>query len=160
MRDTHRCDSWGNLTLFASDDAHRIRFPTAAAWGARMLTHDWTAPGDRSDTLLATSVSGAPSVSAYTLRRPDGSLALLLLNKDTRPVALWLGTARGPLTGAATVAQLSAATYRWHPRGPHGFAHPDGPPARFTTMLGADGQVDLPARSLTVLRAHAPEPIG
>jgi hypothetical protein len=160
MRDTRRCDAWGNLTLFASDDAHRIRFPTALAWGARMLTHDWTAPGDRADTLLATRVDDAPSVSAYTLRRPDGSLALLLLNKDTRPVALRLGTARGPLTGAATVAQLSAATYRWHPRGPHGFARPDGPPVRFTTLLGADGRVDLPARSLTVLRAHVLEPIG
>ena len=160
MRDTHRCDSWGNLTLFASDDAHRIRFPTAAAWGARMLTHDWTSPADQSDTLLATRVDGPPSISAYALRRPDGSLALLLLNKDTQPVTVRLGVASGggasrPLSGPVQAARLSSAEYRWHAHGARGFARPDGPPTRFVLELAADGRVDLPAMSLTVLRLRS-----
>ncbi|HZV74030.1 MAG TPA: discoidin domain-containing protein, partial [Conexibacter sp.] len=64
LREVHRCDTWGNLTLFVSDAARRIRFPVATAWETRMLTHDWTAPRDSTETMLATTVAGPPTVSA------------------------------------------------------------------------------------------------
>jgi hypothetical protein len=155
MREVHRCDTWGNLALFVSDDAHRVRFPAATAWAARMLTHDWTAPGDRAETILATAVAGPPTVSAYALRRPDGRLALLLLNKARGAVAVRLAASRGGidrrLRGRVRLVQLSPARYRWHPRGSAGFAAPDEPPARWTAALGPDGRIVLPQLSLTVL---------
>lgn len=158
LREVHRCDTWGNLTLFPSDDAHRIRSRAATTWAARLLTRDWTSRRDRADTVLATSVAGPPGVTAYTLRRPDGSLSVLLLNKGRATVVVALSTTRRggavdrPLGGRATLVQLSPAQYRWHPHGPDGFARPDGPPARWSAALGRGGRLVLPARSLTVLR--------
>jgi len=160
QRDSRRCDSWGNVTLFVSDTAHRVRFPAATAWAARMLTQDWTAPRERAETLLATTVAGSPLVSAYTLRRPDGSLALLLLNKGPSAVGVALAAGRAgaavPLRGRALLVQLSPAQYAWHARDARGYARPDGPPVRRWVVPGPGGRVTLPPRSLSVLRWHPP----
>jgi hypothetical protein len=160
MRETDGCSSWGNLTLLASDDQHRIRFPTAAFWASQMLTQDWTAPQDPADTLLTTHLGGPASVTAYALRRPDGSLSLLLLNKGASPLMASLGVVQGggprrALQGAAALTQLSRAQYAWHAAGARGFASPDGPPARSTAALGTAGHLVLPPLSLTVLRLPA-----
>lgn len=156
LRELHRCDTWGNLTLFVSDAAHRVRFPAATAWAARMLTRDWTAPRDRLETMLATTVSGPATVTAYALRRPDGSLALLLLNKGRGATTVALTASRhgvaDPLRGRVALVQLSPARYRWNAAGPNGFARPDGPPARWTARIGPQGRIALPPRSLTVVR--------
>ena len=157
LREADRCDTWGNLTLFVADDAHRIRSAAATAWAARMLTRDWTTQRDRADTVLATAVAGPPSVTAYALRRPNGRLSLLLLNKGRSAIVVALRTTRRggaarPLCGRATLVQLSPAQYRWHAHGPYGFARPDGPPARWSAALGSGGRLVLPARSMTVLR--------
>lgn len=160
QRDSRRCNSWGNVTLFVSDAAHRVRFAAATAWAARMLTRDWAAPRDRAETALGTAVSGSPFVTAYTLRRPDGSLALLLLNKGVSAAGVTLAAGRAgsaqPLHGRALLTQLSPAQYRWHARDARGFARPDGPPVRRSIALGRGGRVSLPPRSLTVLRWRPP----
>jgi hypothetical protein len=154
VRDETDCDSWGRLTLFASDDAYRIRFPTAPYWTMRMLAQAWTAPGEHDETLLATTVAGSARLSAYAVRRPDASLALLLLNKDEQPLRVRLATAPGAaLTGTVQLTQLSGAQYGWHRRGPHSLANPDTGPAEWSATLPADGSLMLPPASLTVLRA-------
>jgi hypothetical protein len=100
-------------------------------------------------------------VAAYALRRPDGSLAILLLNKDphrAQAVSIAL-TGDGPprsLAGPVTLEQLSSARYVWHPAGEHGFAQPDGPPARATFDAQPGTELQLPPLSITVLRSQQP----
>jgi hypothetical protein len=156
IREADRCRTWGNLTLFLSDDARHIRQPVATYWAARLLAREWALPGHRPHRLYAVS-SDDPLVSAYAVRRPDGRLALLALNKDpagARTVRVVLNR-----DGAATavrerleVLQLSPRRYVWHPRGERGFARPDRPPVRYD-LPARDGQmVELPPYSLTVIR--------
>ena len=89
-------------------------------------------------------------MTGYPVRRPDGRIAVLVLNKDPRRP--W--TVRvAPLSGPLDAWTLSAMTYRWHARGAIGHPSPDLPP-RHTVIAGAT--VTLPAMSVAVLRTAAP----
>jgi hypothetical protein len=159
IRELAQCDTWGNLTLLRSDSRHRIKAPVAAFWGVRLLTQSWAQPGARPNTMLASSALGGAPVAAYALRRPDGRLSILLLNKDprrARRVTLSLAGAAGPagpLHGALEVEQLSRAQYVWHPRGENGYARPDAPPARSTVQADPGTALTLPPLSITVARS-------
>jgi hypothetical protein len=156
-----QCNTWGNLTLLQSNARRQVKAPVAAYWATRLVTRSWVEPGAAPNTLLATSATGAAPVAAYALRRPDGSLAILLLNKDprrARAVSIAFagqGTPR-PLTGQVAIEQLSRARYVWHPAGERGYARPDGPPARATLDAGPGTNLDLPPLSITVLRSQQP----
>jgi hypothetical protein len=156
MRESSACNTWGNLTLLQSDDAHRILRPLATYWAMRMITREWAGTGGGRDAVYAAR-TGDPLVSAYAVRRPDRRLALLLVDKDPRrSVRLHLDLAGRRLRGPVDLFVLARARYRWYPRGPRGYARPDGPPAH--SVLGAGGALDvtLPAWSLAVLRTRGP----
>jgi hypothetical protein len=161
IRELPYCNTWGNLTLFQSDSAHHIQAPVAAYWETRLLTQSWVQAGVARNVMVATSATGGAPVATYALRRPDGRLSILLLNKDplrARPVAFSLtgdGPSR-PLTGAVTVEQLSSARYVWHAAGELGYARPDGPPARGAFSAGPGSELTLPPLSITVLRTEGP----
>jgi hypothetical protein len=160
IRELSNCDTWGNLTLLRSDSSHRIAQPVAAYWSARLLTRVWAQPGTTANAMLATNATGAAPVSAYALRRPDGRLSILLLNKDphwARPVSISLAGA-GParaLIGPVALQQLSRASYVWHPHGESGYAQPDAPPARSTFDASARSVLSLPPLSVTVLLSES-----
>jgi len=152
IRELPGCRTFGNLTLWLSRYDRRIKHPTAALWSARLLTQTWTQPGDGVHRLLATAVSPAAPVSAYAVRRPDGRLAVLLVNRDPhRPYSVSLQG--GPLAGEPlATATLSHADYVWHPGGPGGYPRPDAPPVRSTVSAGAS--VPLPPLALVVAAGH------
>jgi hypothetical protein len=156
------CHSWGNLILFRSDDVHRIRQPVATYWAARMLTGNWAQPGDGPHAVYGAQSSARDSagrelVTAYATRRPDGRLALMLVNKD--PARTWNVTVRVKTGGGPPAAlrppfdrwALTGSRYRWHANGPRGYARPDLPPAH--SVVTGSGPVALPPSSLTVLRS-------
>ena len=154
------CNSWGNLILFLATDSHRIVQPVATYWGARMLTQDWVQPGDAVHTVIAatatpTDARGHALVTAYAVRRPDGRLGLMLINKDpsrtwTLAVRLGSGASAQPAAGTEEVISYSSAEYRWHAIREHGYARPDRPPAQTTQAAGEP--LTLPPWSLTVVR--------
>lgn len=152
IRESPRCDTWGNLTLFQSTWDRRITHPVAAYWAMRLLARTWAQPGDGAHALLAPAeirdASGRPLVTAYPVRRPDGRVAVLLLNKDPRRA--WTVHA-APLSGPLDAWTLSAETYRWNVRGERGYPFPDAPP-RHSVIQGAT--IVLPPMSLAVLRTR------
>jgi hypothetical protein len=109
--------------------------------------------------LLASTVQFADGadpqlLGAYALRRPDGRVALLLVNKDplhavSLRVALAHGAGARSGVGRAELYQLSSSDYVWHANGALGHARPDAPP-RHRVVDG--GAVSLPPFSLSVLR--------
>ncbi|HEV3071363.1 MAG TPA: discoidin domain-containing protein [Solirubrobacteraceae bacterium] len=162
MRESEKCVSWGNLVLLQSDAEHRVRHRVAAFWETWMLTHVWTQPGDGVHTLYAADSStqdgaGHELVRAYALRRPDGRLAVLLLNMSpSQPYVVRLAAA-GASPGASPVLsgglvewQLSAMQYRWHAAGPHG--RPSLSQAPMRGSVAVDAGVRLPPYSITVVR--------
>jgi hypothetical protein len=166
IRESTHCASYGNLTLFESDDSHRIEHPTAAYWVARLLARRWFAsPRAGPQRMLATTgpdlrdAAGQPLVGAYALQRADGALSLLLVNRDPLRghavrVALSGAGASPRLAGAADLYQLSASDYVWHPHGAHGYPSPDRPPLHGVVMARAveAGGLTLPPASVSVLR--------
>jgi hypothetical protein len=157
MRESESCDTWGNLLLLQSDEEHRVRHRLATYWETWMLTHAWTQPGNGVHTLYAADSSamdgaGHELVRAYAVRRPDGRLAVLLLNMS--PSQPYQVTLRAAGTGALLSGRLiewglSAAQYRWQADGPAGRPSHSLPPAR--VAVEAD-DLRLPPYSITVVR--------
>jgi hypothetical protein len=105
---------------------------------------------------------GDPMVTAYALRRPDGRLAVLLLNKDPRrPVTVRLARTTGgderPVTGRLDLFQYSPLQWGWlaHPQG-QSYADRDLPPYQSTVDDGR--AVILPPYSVSVVRTAKPLP--
>lgn len=150
-----RCHTFGNLILLRSDDQRHVIQPTAALWAVRLVDRTWAQPGDGRQQLLRT-VSAPPLVGSYAVRRPDGRLAIMLVNRDLEhPATVALRAPQGgPLVAGPLAAwTLSRADYRWRPRGERGYARPDAPP-RYRRLASGTGTIVLPAASLTVVRTR------
>lgn len=162
------CDTWGNNTLFLSDDRRRILARTATYHGATLLTQQWVGNPNQLHRVYPARVDfdipdGARPLTAYAVQRPDGLWAVLLVNKDPRQE--WTVTLRfaGPepsaaadLQGPADLYQFSAAQYRWRANGEHGRPLRSDPP-RHTVLPERDlTNVRLPPWSLTVVRGNGP----
>ena len=159
IRELPQCNSWGNLTLLQSDSQHRVKTPVAAYWGTRLITQSWAQPGSAPNTIVATSATGGAPVASYALRRPDGRLSILLLNKElhrARRVAVSLaadGTQtsaersrerRGALEHAVRMAR-GRRTRPCEPERSAGAEHAGG---------GIGTELRLPPLSITVVRTE------
>lgn len=162
MRESGRCETWGNLMLLLANGSGGAPWPLASFWETQMLTHDWTLPGKDLHTLYATRSSardgaGNELVRAYAVRRPDGRMALLLLNlSPSRPyrvaVRLNAGAKTRFLVGPLREWQLSSADYTWRPAEAAGAPSLDLPPVQSTRGSGRS-RVLLGPYSITVLRS-------
>lgn len=161
IRESSRCDTWGNLMLLREAQAPADPpQPVAAFWETQMLTRDWVQPGDGRHTLYAVRSSAARVVHAYALRRPDGRLSLLLVNlSPTRAYRVRLDMRGAPaamrIGGALQEWTLSSADYAWRAAGPLGAPAIDRPPVHRTIRLRARSAPEalLAPYSITVLRS-------
>jgi hypothetical protein len=158
-----KCDGWGNDMLFLADDERRIRARVATYFGARMLMNDWVSPRGGAHEMFAAETDardadGNELLSAYVVRRPDGTWATLLVNKDPERsyrVAMDFGAARGGRTsGARTVASYSGAQYQWRADSARGRPSRSEPPS--VRALQAGAALEVPPWSLTVIRESRP----
>ncbi|HTD58831.1 MAG TPA: hypothetical protein VK672_08050, partial [Solirubrobacteraceae bacterium] len=164
LQESESCNTWGNLVLLQTDSEHHVQHRLATFWETQMLTRDWVQPGNGKHTLYATSSSatdgaGHRLVRAYALRRPDGSMSVLLLNVSPgQPydVSLRMSTERSAggsseaIQGPLQEWQLSASNYRWKAGGQAGHPSPDMPPAHVVLPTGSS-VVRLPPYSITVV---------
>jgi len=164
------CDTWGNNTLFESDDQRRILARTATYYGATMLTLEWVGNPTQPHRVYPVRVDldtphGPPPLTAYAVHRPDGLWSVLLVNKDparARTIALrFAGLEPGAvnlLEGPCDLYQFSRAQYRWHVNRVKGRPAYSIPPTHITWPVDAPPSVRLPPWSLTVIRGHGPQP--
>ena len=154
------CDSWGDNTLFVADDDRHILAKNSTYHAARMLTTLWADSAGGAHPMLATKLvtsSGAvPPIGSYAVRRPDGRIALLMVNRD--PANAWTVDVRG-LGDSSTefdAWRLSAAEYAWHPNGAKGFAKPNTGPRKMNvgtkTNVSTGEVLTLPPYSIVVIR--------
>jgi len=149
------CAGYGNLTPFIAEADGGAGPPTPVYYSSRLITQTWLQPGDGLHRFLPVSLPGAPAtLRAYAVRRPDGRLGLLLLNRSPNAVAevrlalpKWAAT---PLT----VSQYGPAQYHWHEDGPRGRPDLDLPPT--TRRARAADPLALPPLSLTVVASDRP----
>ena len=132
------CAGYGNMMLFEADQAGQARQPMPEYFAARLLTHAWTASGGGLHRMIPSAIEGAAGgdVAAFALRRPDGRIAVLLVNRAAARAHSLALMARGrdggevPLSGPATVFGYGPRQYEWIDKGP--LSHPgrDLPPVR------------------------------
>lgn len=144
MSEAKPCAGRGNMMLWLADNADRARWPLAAYHGWRLATGEWAQPGGGAHTLFPAATAGA--VAAYPLRRPDGRLSVLLLNRGDAPATVRLD---GAGEGAPEVLAYGPDRYRWSVK--LGRPIRTLPPTR--GLLAAwDAPLTLPAMSMAVVR--------
>src|SRR5262249_23326098 len=135
----------------------------AQYFATQMITRDWVQPMDAAHQLFKASSdiideSGNVLVTAYPIKRPDGSWSVMLVNRDRdhdHAIKLKFATESGQnsfFSGPVDQITLGESQYQWHPGGSMGHADPDGPPLKSTLNAGADTLFQLPKASVTVLR--------
>ncbi len=157
--------TWGNLAMFLSNKNRAIRCPLPAYSGAVLLSQRWAQPGSGLHTVYRAGAylrnrRGDPLLTAYTVRRPDGRLAVMLLNKDparAHRVRVLLGAGAGGTKPfpQAEAWQYGPDQYKWRASGANGHPVRNMPPAHLADVAPANA-FDLPPYSLTVLRTQQP----
>ena len=154
----------GTFNFFSADQDLKIRQPLSQYFASRLINLEWLQPGNGEHRLFAATAdvadgAGHVLVTAYPALRPDGSWALLLINKDqenAHAVTIRfedpLHHRQGAFAGPVTAVVFGKAEYQWHPDRDGGMADPDGPPTTTTVQARAATSFNLPAASITVLR--------
>jgi F5/8 type C domain len=152
--------------LLMIDKDYRVVGHTSQYLTAQMIARDWVQPIDATHQLFRASsdimdASGNILVTAYPMKRPDGSWSVMLVNRDrdhdhaVRVVFRDLETRRDScFSGSVVQTTLGQAQYQWHPDGEMGHTEPDGPPLSSTISGGTDTLYQLAKASLTVLRGN------
>lgn len=110
------CAGYGNMMLHMADANGRAAQRMPSYWTARLLSGIWTVPGHRLHRLVAARVQGADDeqdVVAYAVERPDGRIAVLLINRSVRGHRLAVMQALGSFTGRAEVYSFGPEQYAW-----------------------------------------------
>jgi hypothetical protein len=135
------CRQYGNLLLFLGDDDHNIIAKLATYHAATLLTRRWLA---REGTHELYAVTGTtPLLRAWAVRRPDGTFALLIINKDAEHDA----TIRVDGWNSVNITQFSPREYAWSPH--EGRPIRSRPPRRYR----AKNAIEVPRYSITVVEA-------
>jgi hypothetical protein len=135
------CHEYGNLLLFLGDDDHKVVAKLATYHAATLLTRTWLA---RSGVHELHAVTGTtPLLRAWAARRPDGTFALLIINKDASHPA----TIRVDGWNAVSVTQFSPREYVWTPNAEEGRPVSNKAPRHFRS----EREVEMPAYSITVI---------
>jgi hypothetical protein len=128
-------------------------------WGARMLSQDWVRPGHGLHEIYparwssdAKTPEASEAVTAYAVRRPDQTWAVMLVNRDSKHAARVRLVLNGDhaLFGPrrrVKVVQFSSRNYVWDAATQKPTR--DKPSDRYDRR---GGTVTLPPLSLTVVR--------
>jgi hypothetical protein len=161
----------GTFGMFTVDANYQIEQPLAQFFVAQLINLEWAQPGGGEHQVFAAKSdlqdgAGHELVTAYAAKRPDGTWALMLVNRDEA------GDKDSGFTGPVQLSTFGSAQYEWHPSQTRfmahaeagaehtivatskGWADPDGPIVH--TKLSADKNTtyDLPAASVVVIRGN------
>lgn len=151
-----RCKTWGAYNPYMVDERFTVHAKGAAYYALRLITQDWALPGDGAHGVYPVTTSlgdDKPLLTAYALKRPDGTWSVLVDNKDTnaRTVSLRFDGASGSVRfhGPITVATFGREQYGWSGHGPADAPHPDAGIRRY--RIAETNAIAIAPESLTVL---------
>jgi len=149
LEETNGC-TWGNNMLMAMGDKGTVGYHTAAYYTVQMMATLWAAP----DTLLELYPVSIPNstITAYALRRPNGSWALALINKDSaksRTVRITIDMdGRTKTLSPTRTTTFGRENYTWVAAGANGHPGITRPPAQTTST---NPLITLKPYSLTIV---------
>jgi hypothetical protein len=174
-------NSPGTFGMFTVDANYQIQQPLAQFFVAQLINLEWVQPGSGEHQVFSASSDvkdGADHdlVTAYSVRRPDGTFAVMAVNRDqanAHRVRIGFAGRNGEesgFSGAVETSTFGSGQYQWHPpqmrfmahaeesgkativATTKGWADPDGPIAHGKLNATADTFYDLPAASVVVIR--------
>jgi hypothetical protein len=174
-------NSPGTFGMFTVDAGYQIQQPLAQFFVAQLINLDWVQPsaGDHQVFAATSDVedgAGHSLVTAYAVKRPDGTFAVMAVNRDQQDahkVRIAFNASEDKanwFSGPVEISTFGSAQYQWHPPQTRFMAHaetsgertivptsmghadPDGPIARTTMTAAKDTLYDLPAASVVVIR--------
>ncbi len=78
-------NAWGNLMMLQVGEDGNVKWKLPTYWTSWLLTHVWTLPGHETHRIVASRLkSGGPDLGVYAVLRPDGRVAVLLVNRNPR----------------------------------------------------------------------------
>ncbi len=151
-----QCNDWGEYGPYITDKHYTILAKGAGYYAVRLLTTQWSLPGDRPHGVYAVASNLGDHnalVTAYALRRPDGQWSVLLVNKDhvTRHVTIAFRDRGGAthFSGTVHVATFGSDQYAWDGK-PTDVPKPDLGIKEFNASAAAS--YAIAPRSITVIR--------
>jgi hypothetical protein len=174
-------NSPGTFGMFTVDADYQIQQPLAQFFVAQLINLDWVQPsaGDHQVFAATSDVedgAGHSLVTAYAVKRPDGTFAVMAVNRDQQnahKVRIAFNASEDKanwFSGPVEISTFGSAQYQWHPPQTRFMAHaetsgertivpttmgradPDGPIARTTMTAAKDTLYDLPPASVVVIR--------
>jgi hypothetical protein len=188
----HGCnDTPGAFGFFTVDAQYKIQSALPQFFVSQLINLDWVAPGKGEHEVFRAGSdlddgAGHALVTAYAVKRPDGTWSILAVNRDQQNahrVKVEFVDHTGEHSdekksffyGKVQLSTFGKGQYRWHsghtryvghaeyPAEPSvaaesfGMADPDGPILRSSQEAGADSTFDLPAASVVVIRGKIRE---
>ena len=171
----------GTFGMFSIDANYQIQQPLAQFFVAQLINLEWAQPGGGEHQVFAAKAdvpdgAGHELVTAYAVKRPDGNLAVMVVNRDQQNAHKVRIAVQGAadktnlFAGAVEVATFGSGQYQWHPARTRfmahaensgqrtivptskGWADPDGPIVHARLNAGKDTVYELPAASVVVIR--------
>jgi hypothetical protein len=142
--------SWGNQLMLLQRGNRSPVVPVATFHALRMLSKEWLDPRGGRHAVLPVRISNDQEnlLSAFAVKRPDGTRSLLIINKDAkRPVRL---SVKGLGMQSSTLTTYSSAEYSWDADGEGGHPSRNLPPT--TQKVLANQPIVIPPWSLCVIK--------
>ena len=162
------CLGWASWSNFVASHEYDITGYTSLYYASHMINLEWVQHRSGMHQMFPSSVDikdseGNVLVTSYTVRRPDGNWAVMLVNRDeSNPHSVRVSfenatsKKRGLFSGPVDVVTFGSEQYVWINDGTNSHADPDHAPVG--TTIAADSQTTfmLPKASITVLRGKVP----
>ena len=174
-------NSPGTFGMFTVDADYQIKQPLAQFFVAQLINLEWVQPSGGEHQVFAANSdvedgAGHNLVTAYAVKRPDGTFAVMAVNRDQQnahKVRIAFNASEEKANwffGSVEISTFGSAQYQWHPPQTRFMAHaensgertivptnlghadPDGPSGRTTLNARRDTTYDLPAASIVVIR--------
>ena len=171
----------GTFGMFTIDASYQIQQPLAQFFVAQLINLEWVQPGGSDHQVFAAKSdvqdgAGHALVTAYAVQRPDGTWALMAVNRDQQNAHRVRIVFDGPaqkanaFSGNVDISTFGSEQYQWHPAqtrfmahaesaaqhtivaSSEGWADPDGPILHATQKAARDSMYGLPAASVVVIR--------
>jgi len=175
----------GTFGMFTVDVNYQIQQPLAQFFVAQLINLEWVQPGGGEHQVFAAKSdvqdgAGHELVTAYAVKRPDGTWAVMAVNRDQQNAHRVRLSFDGPdkdgsFGGPVEISSFGSAQYQWHPAQTRfmahaensgertivatskGWADPDGPIVHTKLNAQKDTLYDLPAASVVVIRGASME---
>jgi hypothetical protein len=158
------CLGWASWSNFVASHEYDITGYTSLYYAAHMINLEWVQHRSGMHKMFPSSNEikdgdGNALVTSYTVHRPDGNWAVMLVNRDeSNPHSVRVAfensanKRRGFFSGAVDVVTFGSEQYVWIDDGTNSHADPDHAPVGTVVVAGTQTTFTLPKASITVLR--------